>query len=40
VFSLDVRPALDSIGSAKERVLVATENTMRMLKDMQEERKQ
>jgi hypothetical protein len=39
VFSLDVRPALDSFGSAKERVFVATENTMRMLKEMQEERK-
>jgi len=39
VFSLDVRPALDSFGNAKERVLVATENTMRMLKEMQDERK-
>lgn len=26
VFSLDVRPALDSIGSLKERIAVATED--------------
>jgi cytochrome c heme-lyase len=27
VFSLDVRPALDSVGSAKERLSVAAEET-------------
>ena len=27
VFSLDVRPALDSVGSVKERILAATEET-------------
>lgn len=27
VFSLDVRPALDSVGSIKERIAVATEET-------------
>lgn len=29
VFSLDVRPALDSVGSIKERIVFATENAFK-----------
>jgi cytochrome c heme-lyase len=33
VFSLDVRPALDSFGSIKERVVAATEEVWASLRD-------
>jgi cytochrome c heme-lyase len=44
VFSLDVRPALDSFGSIKERIAVATEEAWTSFRDaspqQQPERKQ
>ncbi|PFH51819.1 hypothetical protein AMATHDRAFT_58317 [Amanita thiersii Skay4041] len=39
VFSLDVRPALDSFGSVKERIAVATEEVWASLRDRQDEKR-
>lgn len=33
VFSLDVRPALDSVGSVKQRIAAATEDVWSSFKD-------